>query len=231
MFTLVLAVSTVGLWTATILLYLAGERQLAHAKSESEAADFHRSVQYDQISEQITALKDSAVAAEESARETRNLVWNAEATAERQLRAYVHVRDVVMAMMNEGCDPNIMIIIKNFGQTPAREIVNTHEVQVALDPSESSFVLDRAKRGEIVDLAPGQETFSRFSIPFNQWEDMKPGLNAKKQVFYVFGRIDYVDVFNKPRWTEYRYELRVDSRGILDEASLAMDGHAGNKSS
>src|SRR5579859_3381229 len=46
MFTLVLAISTVGLWSATILLYFASENQLAHARSEAEVTDLHRTAQF-----------------------------------------------------------------------------------------------------------------------------------------------------------------------------------------
>jgi hypothetical protein len=53
-FTLSLRQSTDKLWLA--------------AQSESEAAEFHRNVQYEQTSEQIEALKQSADAAEQAAR-------------------------------------------------------------------------------------------------------------------------------------------------------------------
>jgi hypothetical protein len=40
-FTLVLAISTIGLWGATIALYFAGERQLKIARQGAEAADLN----------------------------------------------------------------------------------------------------------------------------------------------------------------------------------------------
>src|SRR6266404_2208086 len=228
--TVLIALFTFTLKRSTDKLWLAGERQLAHAQSESEAAEFQRKVQFDQMSEQIGALQQSAAAAEDSARETRSLVWNAEATAERQLRAYIQIKEVVMSLLNSEYDPNSQIIIKNFGQTPARQITNTHEVKAAYRPRDTDFNLNTASKGEVSDLAPSQHVFSQFTIPINQWNDLKPALISKKQAFYVFGRIDYIDAFNKARWTEYRFKLLVDATGIHDDDMfLIMEGHAGNR--
>jgi hypothetical protein len=161
---------------------------------------------------------------------TKNLVEGSERTAERQLRAYVQIKDVLMSLMNTEYDPNIDIVIKNFGQTPARQIVNTFNVKFAFQPRDEDFTLDSATKGEVSDLAPGQRVNSQTTIRVKKWNEMKPALTVRKMAFYVFGRIDYIDAFNEPRWTEYRFRLLIDADGISDKKmSLIMEGHAGNR--
>lgn len=113
---------------------------------------------------------------------TRKLWQSSDRTAQRQLRAYVHVRTVRMLEINSGFNPNIWIVIKNFGQTPAREM---------------------------------------------QWNNIKPHL-LETTNFYIFGRINYRDIFAEPHSSEYRFRLVIDSRGIRDKMRLAKEGRAGN---
>jgi hypothetical protein len=101
-FTVVLAISTIGLWLATNKLWVAADLQFRHAQSEAEAADFYRTAQFEQIAEQIEALKQSADAAENNVHETRRLVWTSEATAMRQLRAYVFVKNGRVDRIKDG---------------------------------------------------------------------------------------------------------------------------------
>jgi len=152
-------------------------------------------------------------------------------TAQRQLRAYLHVDDVVMSLMNSHWNPNIQIIVKNYGQTPAYNIINTFTFRPLVKESdEMMFNLDRIEPVELADLGPTQKTFSTSSMPVNQWNELKPILIARAWQFYVFGRLDYHDAFGKARRTEYRYRLLIDAEGIPDQTSLVIDGHAGNKS-
>src|SRR6266446_1647796 len=131
---------------------------------------------------------------------THRLVKGAEQTAERQLRAYVHVRDVRMLLMNSGYDPNIHVIIKNYGQTPASSITNTFKCIPILDRTrEREFNFDQAQTVELADLAPTQRVFSTPQLSINYWASIKPLLHGKQQMFYVFGRIDYQDVFGQAR--------------------------------
>ena len=63
-------------------------------------------------------------------RSTKALVAGAEQTAERQLRAYVHVENAEIIHSNDEWRPNIRISVKNYGQTPAREV--RHKIDNAL---------------------------------------------------------------------------------------------------
>jgi hypothetical protein len=162
-------------------------------------------------------------------------------SAHRELRAYVHIEDVKMLGMKSGKDVQIQIIPKNFGQTPAREITNTFKcfvaylqpdesgVLVTVPPSEADFALDGAQVETVVDLAPGQKTFSTFFHPYAYWKFSYDLIDKKAAIFWVCGRIDYRDVFNR-RWTTgYRRRLLVDSTGIQDDRGLVMESNAGNR--
>jgi hypothetical protein len=152
-------------------------------------------------------------------------------TTRSQLRAYIHVQDVIMSLMNSQWHPNIQVIIKNFGQTPAYQVFNTYRCcpMVGL-PEEADFSLDRTDINELADLGPTQQTFSSWAFPLNDWNAIKPKLISGQRRFYVFGRIDYRDAFGRPWYTEYRYLLLIDSTGIKNETSLVIGGRAGNKS-
>jgi hypothetical protein len=164
-------------------------------------------------------------------RSTRRLVKGAQVTAERQLRAYVHVKDVVISEMNSGYDPNIHVVLKNYGQTPARQIINTFKCRPMAQPNEPAFkLLEDVETVELPDLAPGQIIHSAFTIPHNWWSDLKPHISNKTTTFYVFGRIDYRDIFSKDvRVTEYRFYLIIGATGIPNEQSLVMYSRAGNR--
>ncbi len=121
--TIAIAIFTLTLKRATDKLWDAGKKQLAHAQSEAEASDFHRTPQFKQISAQIEALEQSAHAAEENVFATRQLVWNAESIAVRQLRAYIHVTRAYVDKIDKPTERLVRVEIENSGQTPAKDVV------------------------------------------------------------------------------------------------------------
>ncbi|MGB3044416.1 MAG: hypothetical protein WBB98_14645 [Xanthobacteraceae bacterium] len=154
-------------------------------------------------------------------------------TAERQLRAYVHVTHSQLTLANIGYEPNIVVQIKNFGQTPARNIKGKLLFKPLVEPTkESDFSSPEFRLGESPDLAPGQTNFFRTLIDQTNWSFMKPNLAAKKTVLYVFGCITYNDAFtDELRTTEFRYRMLVDDDGITDAMALDPVGHEGNRTS
>jgi hypothetical protein len=131
------------------------------------------------------------------------------ATAERQLRAYVMVESIrIDAAPVEGTI--IRIQIKNFGTTPAHEVVHVNNFAVDAFPTPISLPPSDAGRQPIVPRAvlPPSGTLVRLEtrfLPAELSEAQKQKLKAGAAALYVFGRIDCVDAFGKPRWTEYRF--------------------------
>jgi hypothetical protein len=154
---------------------------------------------------------------------------HARESSERQLRAYVHIEDIVMSEMNSGYDAIIQVIVRNYGQTPARWITNTYQCLPMARPRESGFALNAQQTAELGDLAPTQKTYSTFPYPYACWQGIKADISTKATTFYVFGRIDYRDVFERSRWSEYRFYLKIGATGIPDGISLVVDSRAGNR--
>ena len=88
-------------------------------------------------------------------RATDKLVREADDTATRQLRAYVHLENITAFKLATGPEPKIQNRLKNFGQTPAREITVTYKY-ASFNSTNMNFGLNGVKRGEIADLAPKQ---------------------------------------------------------------------------
>jgi hypothetical protein len=150
------------------------------------------------------------------------------------LRAYICVDDVIIDFMNFSYDLNVKIIIKNFGQTPGRKIKNTFDVRpiFAGKRDDKNLSLASSIPGELADLAPTQPVASQTTYPLAVFNNIRPALLNKTMLLYVFGRIDYIDVFEDTQSTYYRYRLLVDKSGIpKGKTHLIMEGHAGNRTS
>ena len=188
----------------------------------------------------ITALATIAIAAFTwTLKKATDRLWDAgekqlrhiEASSKHELRAYLHVNDVIISLMNTEYNPNIQVIIQNYGQTPARKMLHTYRCEAMDRPRERDFTLDNVIPHELADLGPTQHVYSTTSYPIERWAEEKAFVRDRIKSFFVFGRIDYFDAFDEPRWTKYRFRLLIDADGIKDEdTSLVMDGHAGNQS-
>ena len=155
--------------------------------------------------EGLADAKEAADAAKELADVAGKAVALAELTAKRQLRAHIFIDDIIIDFKNFSYDPNIRIIVKNFGETPGKNIRNTFDVRpifAAFSKDEQQFDLTTCIPGQLADLAPA----------------------------HVFGVVHYTDIFEDLQSTHYRYRLLVDSTGIpKGKAHLIMEGHAGNR--
>jgi hypothetical protein len=179
LFTFFLAFSTVGLWAATIGLYSAGERQLAHFED----------------------------------------------TAKRELRAYISIKemlmqqyrgpDIVSILKDVGLVPGqihsyrICAVIENGGPTPTRMgLINiNHELRDDRLPNDFGF-LDGDKTEFAAIGARGEYQSPHFFVTISDVEKIV----AKKKKLYVWGWIDYNDVFDgTPRHrTEFCYDITPD---------------------
>jgi hypothetical protein len=100
-FTIVLAISTIGLWVSTIKLWKAGEKQIKASRSTAAV----------------------------QARNMRRQLSHAEFSVERQLRAYVFIKDFICSTIGDKTyGPKfvalrVVPVWKNSGQTPTRRMV------------------------------------------------------------------------------------------------------------
>lgn len=179
-----LAIFTLFLVLATIGLFISGERN-------------------------VEVARESANAARRSAEAAKNAVELSDKTAERQLRAYVYIKD---ATMIHGGDNEVWeadITLRNFGQTPAYEVTSPCSFFPTMKAEKYTFK-EPPKDLVLVpsDMGPGQELHILVASD-------KPVAPADAALFrrgdaviFVYGSVKYRDAFGHPRFTDFRLKYR-----------------------
>jgi hypothetical protein len=128
-------------------------------------------------------------------------------TAKRQLRAYVNITDAKFHAVPGGYPPNIVLTLKNFGTTPARNVTFRKYTFLA-NPGAETFDRPRGPIN-IRDLAPTQ---ANEQVILPQVNHVLIGIGAFTLFFH--GIVEYKDVFGASRYTEFRFRLLIDDDGI-----------------
>jgi hypothetical protein len=158
------------------------------------------------------AAKESADTAKTQAEVARGTLKTMQDTAERQLRAYVFVERAQIVNLIDGIGrPEAHVVIKNYGQTPAYELVNIIGLAIDEYPTPPTLNLT-VNEDELVGgkaamaLGPGCESFS-IAAPSTA-PPVPPEVRAEffngTRIAFVYGKVRYKDVFGTERWTEYR---------------------------
>ena len=123
-------------------------------------------------------------------------------TAQRQLRAYVSVDRADFYCSEEG-EPSATIVLRNSGQTPARDVVSWASIDVLERRHEETLVPPElvAVSGTTLGANGVLTKFLRFrTLNTQEIADIAAG----SKVVYAFGKIEYRDVFGKLRTTSFR---------------------------
>jgi hypothetical protein len=138
---------------------------------------------------------------------TRDLVKGADANAEKQLRAYVVLVSGYVQIRNltkGGQGVEVIVELKNTGQTPAYDFTTWIKPPQILDPSATPF--DAAtpidKRTGASIIGPGANAQLKWVIPASPTEVAEIASNTKR--VFVWGGADYRDIFNKRRFFKFR---------------------------
>jgi hypothetical protein len=147
----------------------------------------------------LLALSVAAVAAMRALRIARD-------TARLQLRAYVfpvyaHIRDV------RASRPNFVIDIKNFGQTPAYGLRMKTALQSGSYPLDRELVPDVQSSIATAQLAPQAALFDDIALNHSLSENEISTLAEGSAAIYLFGEIEYFDIYKARRWTTFRMLL------------------------
>lgn len=133
---------------------------------------------------------------------TRKLVLGSERTAEQQLRAYVFTKhDEPLDENSEECLA-APIVIKNFGQTPAIDLISNLEIGFYRYPLDTKLELSpRITKPSKSPLAPGEQVrqYAILPSPLNKTE--KEAIIAGNGAIFVHGELVYTDIFKKTRTT------------------------------
>ena len=133
---------------------------------------------------------------------TRSLVKGADKTAERQLRAYVHITESFFKQV--GSDIVITMSYKNFGATPAIEFLGRHDVKVRPYPSDEPYVSNTDPMRSVGVLGPGQEYSIVVNLDRPLTSDEIKSIGDGHTAVYLYGVFTYKDAFGKIRSTEFR---------------------------
>jgi hypothetical protein len=135
-------------------------------------------------------------------------------TAERQLRAYVLNFSTTIfdggsmnpkPFVDRAGQPGTVVEIKNFGQTPALEVVHWSEIEVA-PVSREQYIKAPETLTKISTSVIGPGHTSNNSRWLNRALSTQEIDGIKNGTFaiYVYGRIEYVDAFKAKRWSTYK---------------------------
>lgn len=132
-------------------------------------------------------------------------VKGTEDTAERQLRAYVGVTsgNVTSEFVDHSPRLRAMLKMQNGGQTPAYKVRGKGGIKSGA-AFENTWLEQTKPFAENTMLIPNAEftyrlLFTDFTTPPENFDHL-----------FVFGKIEYVDAFGKPRWTDFRFTVGGD---------------------
>ncbi len=133
---------------------------------------------------------------------TRSLVTGAERTARHELRAYMGVEHVTIQGEYRGGPPGFgKFTIRNFGKTMAKDaqiwLVGTGVTVGDI----TNFPLGERKSKTVV--MPNEAI--GFDEPINKTKEDSDLLRQNIGFTYLWGRIEYTDVFGEPHWTTFRF--------------------------
>jgi hypothetical protein len=183
-FTIVLAISTIGLWLATNKLWAAGERQFELLAQTSAA--------------QSRDMKESLRIAEKSADVSLASINLSEGTAERQLRAYITPAGAVIFAKDTDCRLHIKFV--NSGQTPAYKFQCWYNFAVRPLVAPPFDNVGTPVGGSVIGAGDFNHIIRDFAITPAQKEAITDGLLG----IFVWGRVTYEDAFRNSRFLHFR---------------------------
>lgn len=142
---------------------------------------------------------------------------------ERQLRAYVHVTRIGLEQVNnDECEPAVRVSYKNFGQSPAQQVINKFHI-IFKGGGEIPFKRRPTEKEESgFTLGPTQERHSVMPAPLDNLHNFREKLTQGTTTMFVKGEITYVDVFDRPRFTRYHFRLHIEPEGLADTTSFLV---------
>lgn len=149
---------------------------------------------------------------------TSDLVRGAENTARRQLRAYVGIEHVTLRKVAAGQKPEITVRLKNFGQTPAYNVVHWMDMAVA-DIGTTKLVVDRKEGDDRTIIDPSHGFSVRSTRENNLTVEEAIAIFDDEKRLYFTGRIRYKDAFGRRRKTYFRLETH--GKALIDEGLMA----------
>jgi hypothetical protein len=124
-------------------------------------------------------------------------------SAERQLGAYIGIEWCRIISHDGGSTFEVEVQIKNAGQTQAYDVTHRIAADIQVRNGEPiNFAMPERSRG-VIPIAPGITFILRTPIAIGGASGTADiGTN---RIIFARGRVDYIDVFDKPQHLEFRY--------------------------
>ena len=155
-----------------------------------------------------------------------------EATAKRQLRAYMVVRDAHLILHEDGA-VEAKVELVNCGQTPAYDLRGAMICKFTVYPVRDMQPMQDDLRKSAGTLGAGLGNWLLYPVGRHDKGNREHLLGrfneVKGLVYYAHGHYAYRDTFNDPHWLKFQLivggpaGLRVDSDGIRHWASFSYD--------
>ena len=136
---------------------------------------------------------------------TLGIFRDSKQSAERQQRAYVLVDGVILS--KDPQDENrfgATIHAKNFGQTPARDVVEWAQIAIRELNSDDPFIKPNLPNPSKSVLPPSGNSLQIPTHP-NVEEIIRALIASGRLAIFVFGETHYIDAFDKERHTKFRF--------------------------
>lgn len=145
-------------------------------------------------------------------------------TARKELRAYLGIPDPIVDRLGIGFGNHFQarVTVTNTGRTPAKDVHKWMKCKlvdkgdmIVFDQSE----FDPPKR----PIAPDSHWHLRED--FTKWTDDEiAAITRYEKILYVWGQINYKDIYNDPHTTEFRFRTYARRFGDVESINPMPDG-------
>lgn len=167
---------------------------------------------------QIGFLIRADINSAKSAQAAARTVASMEATAERQLRAYIAIESAFLdGIPKAGETITVSISVKNYGKTPAYKCVASVNCAILdFDGDKAADIFPDDLDAEFVGVIHPGAVLTKSRIRPSISGDEARGLLTRKKALWLFGKFTYAVVFDMPlRETKFRYLLTADIPGRI----------------
>jgi hypothetical protein len=193
----------------------------------------------------LAATRSAASEAKRAADAAMKALDQSEIYARQELRAYLGIERLEFACANfshytrdnyvpkdrsiagVSCDDFLCLTAKNFGQTPALDIM-VFANWITLPPNTRPHLgyFGTTRDSDVLEKGPVSVSISKFMLQRDQthtsriaiW-DLRPVLDAleRRGELYIYGRLYYRDAFNRPWRTKFSFSWDPASAGTAFE--------------
>lgn len=175
---------------------------------------------------QLRLMKRSMKVAEAAAFAANRSVETMQDTARRQLRAYVTIDSAAIKFPEPGV-PSVTVIVKNAGQTPAHDLrhwihqwIETYPLKVQLPLPPEGFVMSASLLG----AGATHEMHITHPRPIVKLPFLDQ-IGTPEATIYVYGGINYKDVFGEQQFVRYRLMYGGPHKPSLGNLSPCAEGN------